>query len=128
MCICPRSQEEETARLQAAKRRLQREVDELTDQNEQLQRDVARKGYASHECIFSSKNIGFTIWASISAPLFYVSMCLSCSPSADPAPPQVLVVRVMVLVVFVLQDVASSLAASRQTAGTRSQMTTRTEH
>lgn len=39
------SQEEETARLQAAKRRLQRELDELTDQNEQLQRDVARKGY-----------------------------------------------------------------------------------
>ena len=38
-------QEEETARLQAAKRRLQRELDELTEQNEQLQRDIARKGY-----------------------------------------------------------------------------------
>lgn len=46
--LCP-SQEEETARLQAAKRRLQRELDELTDQNEQLQRDVARKGYVQHE-------------------------------------------------------------------------------
>ena len=42
------SQEEETARLQAAKRRLQRELDELTDQNEQLQRDVARKGYVPY--------------------------------------------------------------------------------
>ena len=48
MCVCIHSQEEETARLQAAKRRLQRELDELTDQNEQLQRDVARKGYVQY--------------------------------------------------------------------------------
>lgn len=41
----PNVQEEESARLQAAKRRLQREVDELTEQNETLQRDIARKGY-----------------------------------------------------------------------------------
>ena len=41
-------QEEENSRLSAAKRRLQRELDELTEQNETLQRDLAtaRKGYA----------------------------------------------------------------------------------
>ena len=40
-------QEEENSRLAAAKRRLQRELDELTEQNETLQRDLAtaRKGY-----------------------------------------------------------------------------------
>ena len=34
-------QEEENARLTTAKRRLQREIDELTEQNETLQRDLA---------------------------------------------------------------------------------------
>lgn len=34
-------QEEETTRLQTAKRRLQREIDELTEQNETLTRDLA---------------------------------------------------------------------------------------
>ena len=44
-------QEEENSRLSAAKRRLQRELDELTEQNETLQRDLAnaRKGYARLE-------------------------------------------------------------------------------
>ena len=38
-------QEEENARLNATKRRLQREVEELTEQNEQLTRDLhSRKG------------------------------------------------------------------------------------
>ncbi len=39
--------EEENARLTAARRRLQREVDELTEQNESLNRELqsARKGY-----------------------------------------------------------------------------------
>ena len=34
-------QEEETTRLATAKRRLQREIDELTEQNETLTRDLA---------------------------------------------------------------------------------------
>ncbi len=40
-------QEEENARLQTAKRRLQREVDELTEQTETLTRDLAtaKKSY-----------------------------------------------------------------------------------
>lgn len=44
---CVRSQqEEENARLSAVRRRLQRETEELTDQNEALQRELqnARKG------------------------------------------------------------------------------------
>ncbi len=35
------TQEEENARLATAKRRLQREIDELTEQNEALTRDLA---------------------------------------------------------------------------------------
>ena len=48
VCVVSSLQEEENSRLAAAKRRLQRELDELTEQNETLQRDLAtaRKGYA----------------------------------------------------------------------------------
>ena len=48
VCVVLTVQEEENSRLSAAKRRLQRELDELTEQNETLQRDLAnaRKGYA----------------------------------------------------------------------------------
>ena len=47
VCVVITVQEEENSRLAAAKRRLQRELDELTEQNETLQRDLAtaRKGY-----------------------------------------------------------------------------------
>ena len=46
LCSCslfclPRPQEEENSRVSGAKRRLQREMDELTEQNETLQRDLA---------------------------------------------------------------------------------------
>ena len=45
-CVVCSQQEEENARLSAVRRRLQRETEELTDQNEALQRELqnARKG------------------------------------------------------------------------------------
>lgn len=45
-CVVRSQQEEENARLSAVRRRLQRETEELTDQNEALQRELqnARKG------------------------------------------------------------------------------------
>ena len=47
LCLVVSLQEEENTRLANAKRRLQREMDELTEQNETLQRDLAsaRKRY-----------------------------------------------------------------------------------
>ena len=46
-CVIHSQQEEENARLSAVRRRLQRETDELTEQNEALSRELqnARKRY-----------------------------------------------------------------------------------
>ena len=51
LCLVVSLQEEENTRLANAKRRLQREMDELTEQNETLQRDLAsaRKRYVEND-------------------------------------------------------------------------------
>ena len=53
-------QEEENSRLTTAKRRLQREIDELTEQNETLQRDLtnAKKRYGKDLCFFHDLMFG----------------------------------------------------------------------
>ena len=56
-------QEEENSRLAAAKRRLQRELDELSEQNETLQRDLAsaRKRYV-HCMAVTSMELAAAAW------------------------------------------------------------------